>query len=432
MLPSAALAGLLLAATQATAFKGTYPVVAWSSERLASLDALAPSAPSASSNARSSPNQQTFSSSSGTDNDLCSLSTLVVLSAPGLHYSDLALLPSSASSPAGIKAALAHFSSSESQGSADTHPYVSKRTKNRAAQLVKRFVRECGAMVEQENVKQLWAGGQGAKTVQIVELNGLDEFELVGHAAREGRKELMQEFDTVASEIVSGLPAPFAVVLTSLPSSFSASSLPVKRAAAPASKLSKRQEMSEDAEAEYVEELLDEIAKEDALDNMIEEMEEFKEEQAKVAAEQDDSAPVVSEDYAADSVDLGVTNVGVEEAVDENPASVSELAAEESYAYEASADESYVSGWDGESLVEVSPYQQDGKNGTSIFEPKPNSGLFHRYVFFTPAIIFSFLVTLLVLVPTLLIGTQALLSIETVQGLETKMAGTVGLDASKA
>lgn len=41
------------------------------------------------------------------------------------------------------------------------------------------------------------------------------------------------------------------------------------------------------------------------------------------------------------------------------------------------------------------------------------------------------LVTLVVLVPTVLVGMQALLSIETVNGLETKMTGSVGIDPSK-
>lgn len=29
------------------------------------------------------------------------------------------------------------------------------------------------------------------------------------------------------------------------------------------------------------------------------------------------------------------------------------------------------------------------KNGTNIFAPKPKSGLFHRYVFFTPTLLFG-------------------------------------------
>lgn len=41
------------------------------------------------------------------------------------------------------------------------------------------------------------------------------------------------------------------------------------------------------------------------------------------------------------------------------------------------------------------------------------------------------LVTFVVLIPTVIVGAQALLSIETVNGLETKMTGTVGIDPSK-
>lgn len=41
------------------------------------------------------------------------------------------------------------------------------------------------------------------------------------------------------------------------------------------------------------------------------------------------------------------------------------------------------------------------------------------------------LVTFVILIPTTIVGAQALLSIETVNGLETKMAGSVGIDPSK-
>lgn len=43
----------------------------------------------------------------------------------------------------------------------------------------------------------------------------------------------------------------------------------------------------------------------------------------------------------------------------------------------------------------------------------------------------AILVSFLVLVPTVVIGSHALLSIETVHGLENKMTGSVGLDPSK-
>jgi hypothetical protein len=44
------------------------------------------------------------------------------------------------------------------------------------------------------------------------------------------------------------------------------------------------------------------------------------------------------------------------------------------------------------SEVDYEAFKKDGdkkkKNGTSIFEPEENSGLLHRYVFFTPALVF--------------------------------------------
>lgn len=92
---------------------------------------------------------------------------------------------------------------------------------------------------------------------------------------------------------------------------------------------------------------------------------------------EDESAPVADAEYAADSADLGVTD----------PSSAETLEQEEALAYDDNA-EGYT--WDGSSILEVSPtFQKNGTgNGTSIFQPKAGSGLFHRYVFFTPAIIF--------------------------------------------
>ncbi|GAA5906810.1 hypothetical protein JCM6882_006836 [Rhodosporidiobolus microsporus] len=430
-----ALTALLAAAQAASAFKGTFPVVAWSSESLTALAQLSPSASSQSSSSRSTSSQQQTFSTSVESSDLCSLSTLLVLSAPGLHYSDLSLLPSPSSSPAGIKSALAHFGAQDTAGTAATHPYAPVKGANRAAQLVRRFVGECGAVVEQEGSANVWAG-EGGKTVRIVKVEGLEEWELVGLEAREGRKQVMSEIDTAISSLSTNLPAPFAVILTSLPSMFSPSH-PKKgkcphAAAAQKAKLAKRQAVTaaDAAEEEYVEALLDEIAKEDALDDMIEKMEEFEEQQG--AAVQDDGldesvTPVVSDEYAAEGSDLGVTDVAEPE-----PASADELAQEEALAAEEYDDAYSSDAWGSGSVLEVSPLQDEGAgNGTSIFQPKEGAGLLHRYVFFTPALIFTFLVSLLVLIPTLIIGTQALLSIETVHGLETKMSGTVGLDASK-
>lgn len=70
-------------------------------------------------------------------------------------------------------------------------------------------------------------------------------------------------------------------------------------------------------------------------------------------------------------------------------------------------------------------------NGTSIFSPKENSGLFHRYVFFTPGLILCFIISFLVLTPIAIVGTKTLGTIHTLAGLETKMTGSVGGEASK-
>jgi hypothetical protein len=189
--------------------------------------------------------------------------------------------------------------------------------------------------------------------------------------------------DSAVSTLTTNLPGPFAVVLTTIPSS----SLPRSSARKPChsdkkAKLAKRQEYAEVTEEEYVEELLDEIAKEDALDDMIEKMEQV--EEATLAADDDASAPVANADYAADSSDLGVTDVTAD------PSTVEALAQEESLAYAGDADDETYTSWDGESVLDVSPFQKGNgsNNGTSIFAPKEGSGLFHRYVFFTPAIIF--------------------------------------------
>ncbi|BGP14865.1 hypothetical protein JCM10213_003779 [Rhodosporidiobolus nylandii] len=443
MYTASALAALLAAAHAVSAFKGTSPVVALASDQgLFSLASLG--SPSSSSSAvSSSSSQKTFSSPSS--DALCHLSTLLVVSAPGLHYSDLALLPSAADSPAGAKAALAHFGSSESTGEALTIPYVvnAKGRKTGAERLIRRFVDECGARVVGENEANVWAGE--GRTVEVVKVEGLQEYELTGAEERAGRKAIISEIDDVFSSLTPVLPGPFAVVLTSLPSAASlaapaGASLVAHQKRGDYSRPkplkwkrpSKRQEITDAVEEEYVDELLDEIAKEDALEEMYEKMEQL--ENAEAAAPSSSlstgAAPVANEEYAAASNELGVTDVADPTVGSSDSKTLSELETEE-YAVE----DPYTSdAWDGESLLDVSPYQDEdgGNNGTSIFQPKEKSGLLHRYVFFTPALIFALLVSLLVLIPTLLIGVQALTSIETVHGLETKMAGTVGLDAAKA
>lgn len=74
--------------------------------------------------------------------DLCDLSSLFVVSVPGLHNSDLSLLPSISDSPSGIKSSLA---SARVAGNALTFPYVSEKlARPPAEQFVRRFRKECG------------------------------------------------------------------------------------------------------------------------------------------------------------------------------------------------------------------------------------------------------------------------------------------------
>ncbi|GAA5918569.1 hypothetical protein JCM1841_003307 [Sporobolomyces salmonicolor] len=410
---TAALALALSAASSVHAFAGTYPVVAWSSDKLESLSLLSSGA-SSSTPFQPESSQQTFASSSSGTADLCSLSSLLVVSVPGLHYSDLSLLPPSDASPVGIKSALSHATSSSNTF---IQPYTPAMSISQPTRLLRRFERECGAVVESESEKNLWAGEKG-KTIRVVQVEGLEGWELVGPQAKEGRKAVMQQLDSAVSSHLISLPAPYAVILTSMPRSFSAPRpLKGKEPCHHAQKISKRQALAPETDDEFVEELLEEIAQEEAaeaaFDKMVEEM-------ATLEA-------VAEEKDAPSSTELGVMDV-VEEPV------------EPSEAEYAAAVDPYTQGeWDGETLDvspwagsgEASPFYQQEGNGTSIFTPKEGSGLLHRYVFFTPALVFAFLVTLLVLIPTVLIGVQALTSIETSYGLETKMKGSTGIDPSK-
>jgi hypothetical protein len=135
--------------------------------------------------------------------------------------------------------------------------------------------------------------------------------------------------------------------------------------------------VSDDA---IVEELLEEIAEEDqlqgdTLEKMVETMQELEEVngQDSPAAAESSTSP-----DAADKPDIGVTDV-VEPT-------------EEEYAH---AVDPYTAGeWEG-SVLDVSPLQDDeddgegNGNGTSIFQPDPKSGIFHRYALFSPGILFG-------------------------------------------
>ncbi|GAA6008848.1 hypothetical protein JCM11491_003806 [Sporobolomyces phaffii] len=407
---TASIALALLCAYSAHAFAGTYPIVAWSDHQLEALSQLSTSAPAADSPSPAS--QQTFSdtAASTVSSDLCSLSSLLVVSVPELHFSDLARLPLSTASPTGVSAALAQAETSTTQ------PYVREHTLSKPLKMVRRFERECGAVFESQHEKSLWSGDASAKTIRIVEIDGLKDFELNSDGAAEGRKSVLEtagEPDAAVSYHLANLASPHAVILTALPASYS-SPRRVNTKQPHLHLNSKRQMLAPPAsitdlpedEQDFIEEVLDEIKEEQAIDDMLHRV------QVHDTAKATGSAS-----------DIEVSDVVTPESLIEEEEEQSE--------------------WDGE-MLQVSPYastaaglgydasQKDKKNGTSIFQPDEKSGLLHRYVFFTPALVFSLLVTLMVLIPTVLIAVSALTSIETPHGLETKMTGTVGIDPSKA
>lgn len=219
--------------------------------------------------------------------------------------------------------------------------------------------------------------------------------------------------DSQIADIVASAPASAAFLLTDLPNKLSSASPPPL-------KLAKRQQlMPSDASEETIEEVLEEIAEEEhvnsnALDEMLAEIESAHEVES---PDEDPSAPSMSTEDEADPY--------------------------------ASLDR-----WDNRILDVSSSSKNASKNRTSIFAPAEHSGLLHRYALFSPSLIVgasaeslilrprsqrlthvsiraAILVTVVVLIPAVLVGTQALLSIETVNGLETKMTGSVGLDPSK-
>ncbi|KAJ8294400.1 hypothetical protein OF846_002259 [Rhodotorula toruloides] len=371
---------------------------------LTSLAQLDPAQSSSSRSSRSARSAQSAQRAFSADvDDLCDLSSLFVVSVPGLHNSDLSLLPSISDSPSGIKSSLA---SARVAGNALTFPYVSEKlARPPAEQFVRRFRKECGK----------------DKVVKFIKVDGLvgefaDEKEEV-----EKTKGTLARVDKLVGGLIRSASTPYAVILTSLPTSLPVRPCNTQHAASHS--LNKRQApgagASDDA---IVEELLEEIAEEDqlqgdTLEKMVETMQELEDVNGQDSPAAAESA--TSPDYA-DKPEIGVTDV-VEPT-------------EEEYAH--AVDPYTVGEWEG-SVLDVSPLQDDeddgdgNGNGTSIFQPDPKSGIFHRYTLFSPGILFAILISLLVLIPTVVIGSHALLSIETVQGLETKMQGSVGLDPSK-
>ncbi|BGP06954.1 hypothetical protein JCM10049v2_002784 [Rhodotorula toruloides] len=380
------------------------PVIIACEAPLTSLAQLDPAQSSSSRSSRSARSAQSAQRAFSADvDDLCDLSSLFVVSVPGLHNSDLSLLPSISDSPSGIKSSLA---SARVAGNALTFPYVSEKlARPPAEQFVRRFRKECGK----------------DKVVKFIKVDGLvgefaDEKEEV-----EKTKGTLARVDKLVGGLIRSASTPYAVILTSLPTSLPVRPCNTQHAASYS--LNKRQApgagASDDA---IVEELLEEIAEEDqlqgdTLEKMVETMQELEDVNGQDSPAAAESA--TSPDYA-DKPEIGVTDV-VEPT-------------EEEYAH--AVDPYTVGEWEG-SVLDVSPLQDDeddgdgNGNGTSIFQPDPKSGIFHRYTLFSPGILFAILISLLVLIPTVVIGSHALLSIETVQGLETKMQGSVGLDPSK-
>jgi len=374
-----------------------------SSFRLDSLSFLSDSAPSSTPYQAPSP-QQTFESETS---DLCSLSSLLVVSVPGLHFSDLARLPEASSSPTGFEAGLL------SSQSLITQPYVREHTLSKPLKLVRRFERECGAVFESQQEKNLWSGDKDAKTIRIVQIDGLQEWELVGTAAAEGRKQVLEtagmlsfirspSFSSVLTSSVStdsavsyhrsNMASPHAVILTALPASYSSPrKLNTKRPDLHLKQNMKRQLLEPETtglpadEQEFMDEVLEEIKEEQAFDAMINKI---------------------------DTKEASTSDIGVSDIVDPESI-VSESVVEDL----DESEELPIAKWNGEvmdneewdgEMLEVSPYStgyeayqkgaKDGKgkkNGTSIFEPKEKSGLLHRYVFFTPALVFGALPSLL-------------------------------------
>ena len=127
-----------------------------------------------------------------------------------------------------------------------------------------------------------------------------------------------------------------------------------------------------EGEQEFIDEVLEEIKEEQAFDDMMDRI----------------------KTHDIDEVSSSKSDIGVSEIV-----TPEELISEEDEMESVESMEDSDSEWDGE-MLQVSPYSDESyedfkkggkgeKNGTSIFEPEEKSGLLHRYVFFTPALVFG-------------------------------------------
>ncbi|KAK4056498.1 hypothetical protein OIO90_002345 [Microbotryomycetes sp. JL221] len=370
------------------AFSNTSPIIAWSNDRLKSLQLLSPQRPKAQSVFRQPNDQLTLEDASTTtdESDLCTLSTILLVSAPGLHYSDLKYLPAaSESNPLSIKSSLHHAMQQRHDDQvasqrAITYPYVPTSFRrgqlSSTEQLVKEFANRCEAVVESDNVKSFWSGSTG-KTVRVELVEGLDEWDLTGQDARNARRQIMQNLDATVSGHLQSLYASgdkFLVILVSLPTASTDELVNnLKPRARPV--IRKRQFMDD------------------------------------------------TEGDEADQVDVEVTDVVNEDGDDRTDPSWTEEVID--YVEDAYDDLT-------NTLSSALAPKKGGKNQTSIFEPKEGSGLLHRYVFFSTPLIIGLALTLLVFIPVTLFTTQALGTTHTLKGLETKMQGSILVDQSKS
>ncbi|SCV70882.1 BQ2448_3644 [Microbotryum intermedium] len=365
------LAALTTAAVGVDAFAKTFPIVAWADRPHHSLSTLASSSHASSLRSSSSGTQASFSSTSSSSSsdpaaDLCSLESILLVSAPGLHYSDLPLLPKT---PTGVRARLNHYSESSL-----TRAYVpmAKGVLTTPERVARTFIQQCDAVVQTNDYASLWQGNSG-KALRIETVQGLDEWELVGAQARQGRREVLNKIDEAIQAHLRTLSGPYLVVLTSLPNASI-------QALDSTPHLTKRQQALD----------MDDNALDDAL--------------------------IPSSSSSFDQVDA---YAGQDRPIIESVAEKAAQAVDAGLTYVTSA---------------FAP------NQTSIFEVQPNSGLLHRYVFLTPALILCelrhkvvqrILISTLILIPLLVFTSQALTTVQTVHGLEHKMTGTVGIDSSK-
>lgn len=152
---------------------------------LPELDAVAPSA-------APKTRQQRLEAVHSTGEDLCQLDALYIVSAPGLHASDLARFPSLADSPNGMRAAVRNAHASG--GHVQIVPYVSDRLAVApVGKLARRFLRCPGA----------------EKDLQFVRFDGLlaDDAETVTSTADESRRMILQQLG--ASAVRPGYPRTF-------------------------------------------------------------------------------------------------------------------------------------------------------------------------------------------------------------------------------